>query len=781
MRKNLPVTNNEIHLRDDQMIVSKTDLKGQITYVNQDFLEISGFTERELIGEPHNLVRHPDMPPVAFQDLWDTIKAGRPWTGIVKNRCKNGDHYWVDATATPLYENDKIVGYMSLRRKPTKAQVEAASALYQEINAGKVNLARKEGLLAKLGVANKLAVLVGGGVGLIFLLLVLLMAFQGENAFGFVAVGGVLAILISSVLAKMIADNVVVQPLAGINRVVDAITHGDFAQKIGIPLTRPDEIGDSVRAVVSMQTRLGFEVAETKRIAAETSRLKIGLDNVATNVRIADNDGNLLYVNNALKATMVRDVEAFRKHDPNFDPERLIGYNVGGFYADPAAAVQRLRNLTATVQSQMELGGRHYRVTTTPVITESGSRLGSVGEWVDITDQLKAQSLLKEVIQKAAEGDFTIRLSLNSQETFFSEVEGLINQLLANGENALNELSVVLSAIADGDLNRTITSDYHGVFGRLKNDTNTTVGRLREVISQIKESTDAINTAAHEIASGNQDLSARTEEQASSLEETASSMEELTSTVKHNAENANAANTLAGSAQQVAERGGAVVNQVVETMSAIHQSSSKISDIIGVIDGIAFQTNILALNAAVEAARAGEQGRGFAVVATEVRNLAQRSAGAAKEIKSLISDSVEKVEIGTKLVDQAGQTMEEVVGSIKRVAKIMADIAEASREQSAGIEQVGLAVSQMDEVTQQNAALVEEAAAAAESLEDQARNLSNSVSIFRMSASGAGVAKALASTPSVPEVARERSEPPREVRKQVPAVQASLDDEWAEF
>jgi methyl-accepting chemotaxis protein len=287
--------------------------------------------------------------------------------------------------------------------------------------------------------------------------------------------------------------------------------------------------------------------------------------------------------------------------------------------------------------------------------------------------------------------------------------------------------------MAIGDLSQKIDSDYKGMLGVLKNDANSTVDNLQQIISSIKESTDAINTAAKEIASGNQDLSSRTEEQASSLEETASSMEQLTSTVKQNADNARQANELAGTAQQVAVKGGEVVGQVVDTMSAIHQSSSKIADIIGVIDGIAFQTNILALNAAVEAARAGEQGRGFAVVATEVRNLAQRSAAAAKEIKGLISDSVEKVETGNKLVDQAGRTMEEVVSSIKRVAKIMGDISDASREQSSGIEQVSLAVSQMDEVTQQNAALVEEAAAAAESLEEQAHNLAQAVSVFALS------------------------------------------------
>jgi methyl-accepting chemotaxis protein len=280
---------------------------------------------------------------------------------------------------------------------------------------------------------------------------------------------------------------------------------------------------------------------------------------------------------------------------------------------------------------------------------------------------------------------------------------------------------------------------------------------LAGIIGHINEAAGTITIASREIAAGNADLSQRTEEQASSLEETASSMEELTSTVKQNAENAKQANQLAVSASAVAVKGGAVVSEVVGTMSSINESSKKIVDIISVIDGIAFQTNILALNAAVEAARAGEQGRGFAVVASEVRNLAQRSAAAAKEIKALIGDSVDKVGAGTKLVDEAGKTMQEIVSSVKRVTDIMSEITAASQEQSAGIEQVNQAITQMDEVTQQNAALVEEAAAAAESLEEQAQNLEAAVAVFKVSNAGASVAASRSA-----EVAHKAEKPARQ-------------------
>jgi methyl-accepting chemotaxis protein len=297
---------------------------------------------------------------------------------------------------------------------------------------------------------------------------------------------------------------------------------------------------------------------------------------------------------------------------------------------------------------------------------------------------------------------------------------------------AVNEVQRVLGALAKGDLTERMRGSYSGDFEVMKADANATVDQLTAIVTQIKGSTEAINGASREIAQGNQDLSSRTEQQAASLEETASSMEELTSTVRQNAENAKQANQLAIGAGDVASRGGKVVQDVVVTMGAINESSKKIVDIISVIDGIAFQTNILALNAAVEAARAGEQGRGFAVVAAEVRSLAQRSAAAAKEIKTLISDSVEKVQNGSKLVENAGRTMDEIVQSVKRVTDIMAEITAASQEQSSGIEQVNQTVTQMDQVTQQNAALVEEATAAARALEDQAEGLSQAVSVFKL-------------------------------------------------
>ena len=349
---------------------------------------------------------------------------------------------------------------------------------------------------------------------------------------------------------------------------------------------------------------------------------------------------------------------------------------------------------------------------------------------VEALEQVSGQ--ISSLSQAAVRGDFSARGDENRFQFGFHDMVADLNHLMATSDGNLAQLSQLLKAIAASDLTARMDGRFEGVFATMRDDANTTVSQLTQIISRIQHATLSINTAAGEIASGNQDLSRRTELQAANLEETAASMEELTSTVRQNAEHARQANQLAIGAAKVAGDGGEVVRQAVQPMDSIEQSSQRIADIIGVIDGIAFQTNILALNAAVEAARAGEQGRGFAVVATEVRTLAQRSADAAKEIKTLIDNSVSSVSAGSSLVRQAGSTMEDIITGVQRVTDIMAEISAASQEQSAGIEQVSQTVMQMDETTQRNAALVEEASAAARSMEDQAGQLAQAVAAFRI-------------------------------------------------
>lgn len=525
MRVNLPITNIEYLIEDDKLLLSTTDTKGRLTYVNQAFIEASGFTEEELIGKAHNIIRHPDMPPEAFEDLWNTLKQGLPWTGLVKNRRKNGDFYWVNANATPLSENGKITGFLSVRIKPSRESIERTAPIYRKFLEGEArNLKIEKGQAVRTDFIGKVA----------------------------------------------------------------ALFNLTIAKRIGLCMGIP--------AIILLA-------------------------------------------------------------------------------------------------------------------------VGSLSWWSLI--QAQAPSLLSNMIAGTTLTGVAMILFLTV---------GMVKNTLSPLKQAVN----LSNTLASGDLTQRIEVNRNDEFGQLLKSISQMGINLRATVLDVQRNATSVRLASGEIASGNLDLSQRTEEQASSLEQTASSMEELTSTVRQNSDNSINANQLALTASDITTRGGAMMREVIATMASISQSSSKIADIINVIDGIAFQTNILALNAAVEAARAGEQGRGFAVVATEVRNLAQRSATAAKEIKALIDDSVQKVDEGATLVDKAGNTMDEIVNSIKHVTEIMSDITSASKEQSMGIEQIHQAVSQMDDVTQQNAALVEEAAAAAASLEQQANELVGAVSIFNV-------------------------------------------------
>jgi aerotaxis receptor len=522
MRKNLPVTNHEVDILEDQAIVSKTDLDGNIDYANPYFIQVSGYSAEELMGAPQNIVRHPDMPAEAFADLWRSIKAGAPWTGLVKNRCKNGDFYWVNASVTPINENGKAVGYMSVRVKAERAQIEAAEQAYRAIS---------------------------------------------EHA----AHGAV------------IKNGRIVKP--GLSHWLSTLRH-----------------------------------------------MSLGL-----RIWLCTSTVNLL----------------------------LLGVCLGSLL--------------------------------------SGSGANSIGSYV-ISGATLAGLLINVYLW------YTLRTAVLQP----------LGKALAGAR-----------AIAAGDLSGAFETGSTDEVGQLLRALQQMNSNLIATIRDVRSYVDTMDVATHEIAVGNMDLAGRTEAQAASLEQTASSIEQFSSTVKQNAQNSVQANALALAASDVAVQGGKIVADVIATMTDINTSSKKIVDIIGLIEGIAFQTNILALNAAVEAARAGEQGRGFAVVASEVRSLAQRSALAAKDIKGLIDMSVGKVDAGMAQVNRAGATMEQVVGSVKQVAVIMEEIALASREQSIGVEQVNQAIGHMDQVTQQNAALVEQAAAAATSLAEEAGSLTRAVSLFK--------------------------------------------------
>jgi len=521
MRLNLPVIDKEFPFPAGETLVSTTDLKGRILYCNPPFISVSGFTKEELLGQPHNLIRHPDMPEEAYRDMWDTISKGNPWSAPVKNRRKDGTHYWVMANVTPLMDGDRPGGYMSVRTMPTREQVDAAENLYAKMRAEK-----QAGRMVHTLNAGSLVV----------------------NTFG----------------------------------------------------------GRLKRA------------------------LSIGIS------------GQLMLVSVVIAALAI------------------------------AGCVLVTQQLTGSWMMFGEIG--------------LALVLGLLGGW-----QLRRmtiaplQDLLKFANRMAA-GDLTQKLDVTRNDD--------IGRLM----RALSQLNVNLQSIV--------------------RDARTEVDHMRD--------------ATAEIAAGNQDLSSRTESQASSLEETAASMEQITGTVKLSVDSAQQAAVLAEQTIAVAQRSSEAVGQVTDTMHRISESSHRIGEIIQVIDSIAFQTNILALNAAVEAARAGEQGRGFAVVAAEVRALAQRTTGAAKEIKQLIDESTDKVQAGNRLTEAAQQTMRDALESVRQVGTMISEISSGAREQLAGISQINEAMAQMDTITQQNAALVEEIAASAMQLQGQASTVAETVQVFRL-------------------------------------------------
>ena len=519
------------------------------------------------------------------------------------------------------------------------------------------------------------------------------------------------------------------------NEIFTKLQQGQFDSIIG---EQPqDELGSLLRALGNMQSGLSHRVEADRQAsiadrarAVAGERIKQALDASSVNVVVADERDEIIYLNPAAQKLMQAAQSDFKQMQPRFEAARLVGANIDTLF--PSGARQK------SATAQFAVGARTFQ-TISSEITNDGRRIGTVVEWQERTQEVAAEKEIGSLVSAVAEGKLDQRISLSGKSGFFEVLARGLNGVVGTVSDVVSETRLLVQSANEGDLTRRMElNGKPGLFVSIGSGVNSLVQNMANVVTEVKHMATEVQSGAEEISRGNLNLSQRTEEQASSLEETASSMEEMTSTVKQTADNAGQANQLAMAARQQAEKGGAVVNDAVTAMGGINAASRKIADIIGVIDEIAFQTNLLALNAAVEAARAGEQGRGFAVVATEVRNLAGRSATAAKEIKALIQDSVSKVQEGSKLVDESGRTLEEIVTSVKKVTDIVAEIAAASREQSSGIEQVNKAILQMDANTQQNAALVEQAAAASQAIVEQTHSLSSLVDRYRI-AGAAGI------------------------------------------
>lgn len=466
--------------------------------------------------------------------------------------------------------------------------------------------------------------------------------------------------------------------------------------------------------------------------AAMNQLVRLALDCSSVPLRVVDRDGKILFLSRALERKVSELEPEIRRRIPGFDRKKLIGGSIGIFYPDPDAALQRLRTLTGERRSRLEIGGRDFDIVTHPILDTSGQSIGSVGEWVDRHDELRAERRLSELIAAASHGDFNGRIDLIGLDGFHLDAARGINEMMDQVSSALGELVEVLQAMSSSDLSRDMRGHFQGIFQRLQTTANETIQTMANTIGQIRGTADSVSDAARAIARGNGDLAQRTEQQATSLELTSTRMNELISLVTRTAEHSQTASRLANDASALASSGGATVGRVVQTMAEIGEASRQVEAIISVINSITFQTNILALNAAVEAARAGEQGRGFAVVATEVRTLAKRSSEAAREIRNLITTATERVDSGAKLVTDAGAQMNDIVAAIQRTTDVIGEIASAAAGQHEGIQQIGEEIQSMDEMTRHNAAIVEQANSAAASLDEQSGALAQAMSAFKL-------------------------------------------------
>lgn len=711
----------EYLLPADTVILSTSDLQGNILTFNKGFLEASGYTEAELKGKPHSILRHPDMPKEAFQDFWQTIEAGRPWFGFVKNLRKNGQHYWVAANAAPIFTDGKITGYVSVRYPATTEQKNMAESLYAQIRSR--TAAMPWTAKPKFDRASLIGLVLGAAA--------IVAPFIAHNPI----IDGIAAVLgLVGLAAVFWRTYVLSRPNATQRQALIDLANGQFRNNI----TGTDVWTNWLNL---LRIRIGQNASNVFDAGRESAVLTTAMNAASTNLMVADADFNIISINTSLATMFAKNEAEIKTVLPAFNAAKVVGSNMDIFHKNPAHQRAMVAKLSTPWSGELSVGGLKLTLTVVPII-QNQYKLGYVVEWRDVTEQRQVEASLSQTIEAASKGIISNRIDTQGLTDFYLVTGNGINTLLDGLHQFISKTIYNIGELAFNRLNGKLDGDFDGSFRMTQNAINIALHGLNETVGEVQFTANNVNNAMAQLAQGVNNFSGKVQQQAAAVEQTSAATTQMLSSIQQNVEAIKSANELTQEVTQQVSTGGKIMEQALESMQAVETSGQKIGNIVNLIDSIAFQTNLLALNAAVEAARAGEHGRGFAVVASEVRTLAGKSAEAAKDIKTLIETSVQQIGEGSRRAREANDALEHIKEAVTNVNQVIGQVTDASLEQEKAINEVNKAMAVMDSMSQQSAALVEEAAASAEQVSHTMAELNQLIDTFTLSNEAQQVAKA---------------------------------------
>ncbi|HQT04481.1 MAG TPA: methyl-accepting chemotaxis protein [Thiotrichales bacterium] len=696
----------------DTVILSTANLQGDIISCNKGFIEASGYTEAEVLGKPHSILRHPDMPKEAFKDLWDTIEAGRPWFGLVKNLRKDGRHYWVAANASPIYTNDQISGYVSVRYPATAEQKALGERLYAEIRSGQTKMSwTPKPTFDRWTLAGIAAATIG-----------LITPYITTN----------LALDISATLLAAAGLGAIVwrtislsQPSEQQLKAIHDLGNGLFRN----PIPGNDAWTNALNLI---RTRIGQNASDAFDAARESAVLTTAMNAASANLMVADANFNIISVNSSLAELFKHRETHIKAHLPAFSADKVVGSNMDIFHKNPVHQRAMVSALTQPHTAELKIDELMLRLTVVPILKGS-HRIGYVVEWLDVTEQRLIEEQLSTTIQQASQGIISNRINTQGLDGFYLSSAQGVNRLLDGLHQFMSKTIQNIGELAFSRINKKVEGDYLGTFSMTQEVMNTALDGLNSTLGQVQFTSQQVTSAMRQLNDGVNDFSDRIQQQAAAIEETSAATTQMLSSIQQSMQGIRSVNDITRTVTEQVTEGSHVMEDALAAMQAVEASGQQIGNIVGLIDSIAFQTNLLALNAAVEAARAGEHGRGFAVVASEVRSLAGKSAEAAKDIKKLIDTSVNQITLGSARAREANQSLEAIKNSIIEVNQTIEQVNQASVEQDKAIQEVNKAMNVLDGASQQSAALVEQTAASAEQVFESMTDLNKLIERFELS------------------------------------------------